>query len=313
MAAYVNPGGLMQRTRPRPNSPLIHTPAGGWLLGDPHAPTIQGSAPRTLGTSGTHPPLIHTPAGGVLLGDPHAPTILQTPGTSGTTVTNPSPAAPPAAPPLSTDPRDWIYKQNVEGHTAGVNKQIAGWQKQQTDAANLLPTFDYHNSYTLPTGGFGGPAAELAQKHAADVLAQQIAANRRGALYSTGLAQAIGGVDQTYQDKYKTAVTSYGNLAARIAELTTGAQTGDIEYGGGQLADAAGRAATAAANNPALGFPTTPLVNDQYLIRGGAAAPAYTLTPPKGAPKGARWSGGAKPPGSWRGIGGGWWAPSGGK
>jgi hypothetical protein len=153
----------------------------------------------------------------------------------------------------------------------------------------------------------------LARQYGLDVLAQQIAAARRGGLFSSSLGQRIGDVGQTYQNKYNTAVTNEGTLERDLATKIALAQDAQGQYESGQREAATERASTAAQNNPALGMPTTPLANDQYLVRGGAAAPRYALKPPPGAPKGAKWSGGAKPPGNWRGIGGGWWAPAGGK
>jgi hypothetical protein len=226
-----------------------------------------------------------------------------TPTYSGTTV-----AAPAASTAPQPDPLDATYFQNVGANQATTANKIAGYQKQQTDAFNALPTFNYKDVAYGPQGPTG-PGAPLAHQYGVDVLAQQIAAARRGGLFSSSLGQRIGDVGQTYQDKYTTAQSNYQKLADQIATQITGAQDAQNQYEIEQRGAATERASTAAQNNPALGMPTTPLVNDQYLIQGGHAAPNYALTPPKSAPKGAKWSGNVKPPGNWRGIGGGWWVP----
>ena len=235
------------------------------------------------------------------------------PGTSGTTTTAP-PAAPPALAPPAASPLDSTYFANVNANAAAVGNQIAGWNKQiEADKLSLQP-LDYKDySYTPATGGFAGVAGETAQKHAADILAARIAAQRRGDLGSTSLAQSLGAVDQGYQDRYTTAANSVQSAIDALTNQIGAAQTGQIQYEGGQRSDATDRAATLAQNDPSLGLPTTPLTNDQYLIRGGHAAPSFVLTPPRGAPSNAKWSGNVKPPGNWRGIGGGWYVPTGGK
>ena len=260
---------------------------GGWWA-PPPAPAVKPKSSIGTAVATTRQPP-----------KPKAPAAPK-PTYSGTTATT----SPPAAPALPTDPRDATYYQNVGVNAKTTADRIAGYQKQQTDAANALPTFDYTNAVAAP---------QLAHQYGVDVLAQQIAAARRGGLFSSSLAQRIGSVGQNYQNKYTAAQTNYQKLADQIASQILGAQDAQSQYESGQYESAAERASQAAQTNPALGMPTTPLANDQYLIKGGAAAPNYTLTPPKGAPKGAKWSGAAKPPGNWRGIGGGWWAPAGGK
>jgi len=46
---------------------------------------------------------------------------------------------------------------------------------------------------------------------------------------------------------------------------------------------------------------------DAPYLAPGVTAPNYALTPPKGAPAGAKWSGPKSPGSTWKGIGGGWW------
>lgn len=63
---------------------------------------------------------------------------------------------------------------------------------------------------------------------------------------------------------------------------------------------------TSTTTAPSSGFASA---NHRYLAP-GVSSPNYALTPPRGAPSSARWGGPAKPSGSWRGIGGGWWVPT---
>ena len=261
---------------------------GGWWA-PPPAPAVKPKSSIGTAVATTRQPP-----------KPKAPAAPK-PTYSGTTATTSPPAAPatPAASPL-----DATYFQNVSASQKTLADKLAGYQKQQEASAIALPTFDYTNAVAAP---------QLAHQYGVDVLAQQIAAARRGGLFSSSLAQRIGSVGQTYQNKYTTAVNKNQALVDQLTTQALAAQNAEQQYESGQYESAAERASQAAQTNPALGMPTTPLANDQYLIKGGAAAPNYTLTPPKGAPKGAKWSGAAKPPGNWRGIGGGWWAPAGGK
>jgi hypothetical protein len=234
---------------------------------------------------------------GVAAGTPGS-TVVRTPAPprppkptySATTITNPPVTTPPPS------PLDSVYFQNVAAYGRQAADRIAGYQQQQQTAANALPTFDYTSApENLATGAFAGPGQALAQQHAAQVLAAQIAANRRGALSSTSLAQQLGGIDQSYQGRYATAQSNYQNLANRIATQIAAANDAQQVYNADQYRLAVERASALAQKSPALGQPTAPLT-----------APARV--PPKGAPAGSRFSG-TRPPGNWRGIGGGWWAP----
>lgn len=44
----------------------------------------------------------------------------------------------------------------------------------------------------------------------------------------------------------------------------------------------------------------------------GVTAPSYSLVRPANVSLNARWAGPQQPGAGWRGVGGGWWAPSGG-
>jgi hypothetical protein len=206
----------------------------------------------------------------------------QSPTYSGTTV---------QSPPFS--PLDSTYFQNVDANAASTANKIAGYQHQQADAdTNLQSTL-----------------AGYARQQPLDVLAAQIAANRTGGLLSTSLGQHLGNIDYGYTQNRAAAQATHDQAITNLADQIAAAQSDQGLYNAGQYQDAVTRASQLAQSNPAIGMSTIPPGNDRYVVR-GVQAPAYVLTPPKGAPAGAKWAGSARPGANWRGIGGGWWVPT---
>jgi hypothetical protein len=195
--------------------------------------------------------------------------------------------------PAPASPLDSTYFQNVGDYATQTANKVAGLGQQQALAGtNLQNTLDQYGRQ-LPL----------------DQLAAEIAANRRGALFSTSLGNialspggagqqgsALGELGYRYLQNTRAAQTAYDRLAASIADQITGLGDAQQLYNDQQYQAAADRAALLAAKNPALGQPTTRL-----------------RTPPPGAPSSARWSGARRPAGNWRGIGGGWWVPQRGR
>jgi hypothetical protein len=197
--------------------------------------------------------------------------------------------------------QDATYVQNVANSQAATGNKIAGYNKQLADAGVVRDQSNYLDPVNNP---------ELAHQYALDQLAQRVAANRRGALYSTGLAQGLTGVTQGYQDKYVNAQNAYQTLADQIANEIFQAQQGESQYEGGQLEDAVNRASQLAQANPALGESAAPLPNNARLLAPRVTSPPRQLVRPAAVPANAKWAGNVKPGANWKGVGGGWWVPT---
>jgi hypothetical protein len=208
---------------------------------------------------------------------------------SGTTATTP-----PTPTVQSPSPFDSTYFTNVTSNAAKIAAQIAGYQRQQAQAGT---------NYDVAMQGF-------ATQQPRDELAARIAANRRGGIDSSALGSQLGQIGVGYNAKRANALSTKTAALQSLADQISQAQAGQDVYNAGQYEQAVERASTAAQKNPALGMSTIPPVNQRYLIKGGAAAPSYVLTPPKGAPSSARWSSTKPTTGKWRGIGAGWWVPA---
>jgi hypothetical protein len=229
-------------------------------------------------------------------------TLANTPTKSTPSPTNPTTYSATTATPAATpSPIDATYLQNVGANQATTANSIAALNRQQQNAAAQAAQSNYTDAVNNP---------ELAHQYGTDLLAQEIAAQRRGALYSTGLAQGLTGVTQGYQDKYTAAQNAYQTLADQIAVQIAQANAGESQYEGGQLEDAVNRASALAQANPALGESAAALPNNAGLLARGATSPTYQLKRPAGVPAGALWAGAAKPGPNWRGVGGGWWVPT---
>ena len=207
-------------------------------------------------------------------------TPAQTPGTSATTTAS---AISPSAP----SPLDTQYWQSVGANDQATIDKIVGYQNQQTQA-NI---------------GLQNTQTAYAHQQPLDVLAAQIAANRRGGLWSASLAQQIGNIGSSYLTKNAAAQTTHDNAITNLANLITQAKDAGDQYDLGQYWDAVGRAANAAASDTSLGATPPPAATTP------ASTPAATHVRPAGAPANARWAGPNKPGPNWRGIGGGWWVP----
>jgi hypothetical protein len=205
----------------------------------------------------------------------------QNPSYSGTTVTAP------------TSPLDSTYQASVDTNAAQTANKIAQLNLQQSQGGVNLQQ----------------QLAGYAHQQPLDELAARVAANRRGALYSTGLGQQIGNIGYGYTAKRTAAQDAYQQLADSIAQQIAGAQSGQQAYQAAQYADAVQRASQAAQANPALGESMVPPINDTA-VAPGTRAPARVLIRPKGAPANAKWAGPRRLGANWRGIGGGWWVPT---
>jgi hypothetical protein len=250
--------------RPNFQNPL----APGVELGNQPAgtpPQVTDAPSRSAGKKPGQPgyirPNYQNPlAPGVQLGGPTAGPQRQSPSYSGTTVTAPPPPA-PAPPPAPVDPRDSTYWANVNAEAQTIGNRIAGYQHQGDQARGTYDT-------TL---------AGYAKQEPLDVLAAQLAAGRTGGLYSTSLGQHLGQIGEGYTTKRGTALTTRDTALSNLADLITAAQDEQNTYNTGQYGEAVGRAATAAANNPALGEPvSTPAA--PAATAPGAMAPASITT-----------------------------------
>lgn len=197
-------------------------------------------------------------------------TQSQQPGTSGTTV---APAPAPAAPP-APNPLDSTYLANIGASQRATADTIAGYNRSIANADTALTAADYTNPVTAP---------QLYHQHAVDVLAQQIAANRTGGLFSSSLGQHIGNVDQGYQNRYTTARSTHDTTVADLANRIALANDAESQYEAGQLGATVDRASAAAQANPALGLPTTPsrpAVGSSAGAHGAIVAPYGASKPP---------------------------------
>jgi hypothetical protein len=206
--------------------------------------------------------------------------LAQQPGTSATTMGS---------------PLDSQYFQNVAANDQSTADKIAGYQSQRTTA-------DVNLQNAL---------AANAKQQPLDELAARIAANRRGALFSTSLGQQLGNIGSNYLSKNAAAQATHDQAIGNLATLIANAQDAGNQYDTGQYWDAVGRASAAAAADPALGVAAPAPAPAPGRAPAPAPAPtaAATHVRPKGAPANAKWSGPTKPGANWRGIGGGWWVP----
>ena len=201
-------------------------------------------------------------------------TPAQTPGTSGTTTT--APATPPRAAP-SFDPNtlyaDPIYQANVGASQQKTNSTIAGYNKQGTDLLAALG--DPNNPANSAAGTtLGG----LEHQRPLDILAAQIAANRRGGIDSSSLAQQMGNIATDYAGKETTAIGNYNSAIGNLATLIAGAQQTEGTYEGGQLEDAWTRAVNAAAADTTLGAGAGNTTTTPATTPAGRMAPATIAT-----------------------------------
>ena len=153
------------------------------------------------------------------------------------------PAAQSVTAPPAPSPLDSTYFANIAANQFKVNNQINALNQAsaygRTDLANNIE--------------------QLQQKEPLDQLAAQVAANRRGALFSTVLGQQLGQIDKGYLTREAGLQDAFTRQEAARQSQIQGLEGGLPLFEAAQAAAAAERASALAQKNPATGESAAPL------------------------------------------------------